>query len=152
ISDSRISFFSLTISSGSTSHAISTNSGSKAIISVIPVASPLPSRLPSSNQHPIASKLPKIIGCVGALLFILTFLTLLLCYLRRRRRNRCHPGESLVSPFTDPEPASITWIPGKFRQPFIIFNGLRTSNTKTGNTHHSRDLGETASGTFVEFL
>ncbi|KAJ7586948.1 hypothetical protein C8J56DRAFT_1083049 [Mycena floridula] len=59
-------------------------------------------------------------------------------------------SESPVSPFTDSEPASIPWIHGKVRQPFTISNGLRTSNTKTGNTHHSRDLGETASGTLVE--
>ncbi|KAJ7586864.1 hypothetical protein C8J56DRAFT_1165127 [Mycena floridula] len=153
ISNSRISFFSsfsATISSGSTSHAISTSSGSKATTSVMSLASPSPSGFTSSNQHFVGSKLPIIIGCVVALLVVLSSLTLLLCYVRRRRRNRHHSAESPVSPFTDSEPASIPWIHGKVRQPFTISNGLRTSNTKTGTPHHSRDLGETASGTLVE--
>ncbi|KAJ7580779.1 hypothetical protein C8J56DRAFT_960852 [Mycena floridula] len=102
-----------------------------------------------------ASKLPIIIGCVIAAVVVCASLTFLLCYLRCRSRQRRNQGQRPVSPFTDSQPASIRWAPGKVRQSFTISDDLRTSNTKTGTTFRPSpgDLPETtASGSVIEAL
>ncbi|KAJ7580782.1 hypothetical protein C8J56DRAFT_1057734 [Mycena floridula] len=145
---------SISVTISSDTSYLSTRSGSRTTISVTPVASPSPSRF-ISNQHPAASKLPIIIGCGIAAVVVCASLTFLLSYLHRRsRQRRRNQGPKLVSPFTDSQPVSIRWVPGKVRQPFTMANDSRTSNTKTGTTSHKSPgdlaLEATTSGTVID--
>ncbi|KAJ7580952.1 hypothetical protein C8J56DRAFT_961186 [Mycena floridula] len=120
ISSTSASVTALPVTSGSGTSHLLTNPGSKTTISVISVSSPSPSRF-VSNQHPAASKLPIIIGCVVAVLVVCISLTFLLCYLRRRSRQNQNQEQDPVSPFAD-YTVSTPWVPGKVREPFTTSN------------------------------